>query len=429
MFSFPFLSLPTFWPLTFYDAHKPNHSMPISQKATPPHIPLELVLSIVESAASDVPNDERIDLLQSCSLVCRSWSTASQKLLFARVTLRTQKSLQSFMSAVDRTTSHGQTLGDAVTHLRVVLDHNQPSGLHQHSFASAVTVCPNLHELDISLYGHAEPGKDVVGDLSRLRRSAPPFDEQTLALLKSGPNIKALHFNNWSENQHSIFQLLSVWSSLEFLSIGGTLSQHLQGSPAPFPCKLHQVRFNFQTSPTTDFVKWLLHNSASSLRVIRFDRDPSCDLFEHLTTIHGPNLHSISFPSYSSPELAFGLQKCEQLRELRTETPPSSSSLYRCIPDNLEHLAFGLDQHSPLASVIDLVKSRNTLKTITVQVWDGAHQHTLLTPLKIACAYHGVDLRMTNNLGLFRTTRVSLILLFFKFVFSSLFLLQRNICL
>ena len=435
MFSFPFFTsrlVPAFLPaaiLNFYDAPKVSQCTPVfpmttntSKTSTAPlirpkktaatvHIPLELVLSIIESASSDIGNEERIRLLQSCSLVCRSWSTAAQKLLFARVTLRTQRSFESFMSAVNRTTTHGQILGDAVTRLRVVLDHNQPSGLHQHSFALAVTLCPNLHELDISLYGCAEPGKDIVGipDVSRLRRPAPSFDDQTLSLLKSGPNIKALHFHNWSENQHSVFQLLDVWSSLQFLSIGGTVPQHLQHSPPPFPSHLHEVRFNFQTAPCIDFVKWLLYNSVSSLRILRFDRDPCCDLFEYLTSIHGPQLHSISFPSYSSPEFALGLEKCDQLRELKTEAPSCSPTVYKHIPDRLEHLAFGLDRDSPLTSVIDLVKSRNTLKAITVQVWDGGDQHTLLTPLKIACAYQGVDLRMTNDLSSFRIPSVSLL--------------------
>ena len=431
MFSFPFLAfspscaLRTFLPtaiLNFYDAPKVPQCLPASsmtltkspgahpQTATALHIPLELILSFIESASSSVGNEDRMDLLQSCSLVCRSWSTAAQKLLFARVTLRTQRSFESFMSAVDRTTIHGRILGEAVTRLHVVLDHNQPYSLHQHSFALAVTVCSNLDELDVSLYGCAEPEKDVVGnqDASRLRRSAPSFDEHTLSLLKSGPNIKALRFNNWSENQHAYFQLLDVWSSLKFVSIGGTLPQDPQNSSSPFLSKLHEVRFNFQTAPSIEFVKWLLRNSVDSLRVLRFDRDPCCELFEYLMDIHGPQLYSISFPSLSSPDLALSLQKCNQLRELRTETPSSSTIVYKLIPDHLEHLAFGLDRDSPLTSVIDLVKSRNALKAMTVQVWDGGDQHSLLTPLKIACAYRGVDLLLTNNLTLFRISPVSL---------------------
>ena len=432
MFYFPFLNfspscaLRAFLPaaiFNFYSAPKVPQCLPASsmtlttsryhvahQNATTPvHIPLELILSFMESASSTVGNEDRVDLLRSCSLVCRSWSAAAQKLLFARVTLRSQRSFESFMSAVDRTIPHGHFLGDAVTRLRVVLDYNQPSGLHQHSFALAVTMCPNLHELDISLYGCAEPGKDIIGvqDVSRLRRSAPSFDEQTLSLLKSGPNIKALHFNNWSENQHSTFQLLDVWSSLQFLSIGGTSPQDLQNQPLPFPSKLHEVCFNSQTAPSIDFVKWLLNSSGSSLRVLRFDRDPCCDLFEYLTDVYGPQLYSISFPSSSSPDLALSLRKCDQLRELRTETPSSSPIVYKHIPDHLEHLAFGLDRDSPLTAVIDLVKSRKALKAITVQVWDGGNRHTLLTPLKIVCAYRGVDLRLTNDFTSFRISPVS----------------------
>ncbi|PPQ86955.1 hypothetical protein CVT25_009777 [Psilocybe cyanescens] len=362
--------------------------MPPHQPAasTFPRMPLELVLSFIEAASTQVDNDTYVHLLRA-------------------LTLRNQRSFELFMNAVDRGTPHGILLGDAVKRLRVVLDHNQPLGLHHHSFALAVNACPKLSELDISLYGCAEPGQDIVGlpDVSRLRRAAPSFDEQTLSLLKAGPRIDHLHFDNWSENQQSIFQLLDIWPSLHFLSIGGTSPKHLQNSPPPFPCSLRGLRLNFQTTPSVDFLKWLLHNSTGSLRILHFQRDPSVDALEYLVNAHGSRLKSVSLPALGSPELSNIITKCSDLIELRTENPSLSPGLYKNFPRQIEHLAFGLDRETLLNSVIDVVKTSDALKTVDVQLRESGRAHTLLPSLKMACTYRGIELNTITDLRAFRT--------------------------
>ncbi|KAH9486458.1 hypothetical protein JR316_0000523 [Psilocybe cubensis] len=381
----------------------PSLSRPMPQ--TSPRMPLELVLSFIEAASTQVDTHAYVALLRACSLVCRAWSTPAQRILFSQVSLRSQRSYQLFMSAVDRSTPHGAILGDAVKRLSVVLDHNQPLGLHPHSFALAVNACPKLAELDISLYGCAEPGQDIVGspDVSRLRRPAPSFDEQTLSLLKAGPRIDHLHFDNWSENQQSIFQLLEIWPSLQFLSIGGTSPKHLQSSPPPFPCSLRGLRLNFQTTPSVDFLKWLLHNSTGSLRTLHFQRDPSVEALEYLVNAHGSSLKSMSLPAFGSPELPNLVSKCNGLVELRTENPLLPPSLYKCFPRQVEHLAFGLDRDTPLNFVIDVIKTNESLKTIDVQQWESGRSHSLLPSLKMACVYQGIELKITSDLRAFRT--------------------------
>ncbi|PPQ70727.1 hypothetical protein CVT26_014692 [Gymnopilus dilepis] len=370
-----------------------------------PHMPLELVMSFFDFAAAQGDHDAYVDLLKSCSLVCRAWSTPAQKALFSQVTLRSQRSCELFLNAVDRSTVHGTVLGDAVKNLRVVLDHNQPSGLHHHSFALAVNACPNLSELEMSLYGCAEPGQDIVGspDVSRLRRAAPSFDEQTLALLKSGPKIQHLRFDNWSENQQSIFQLLDIWPSLQSLSIGGTSPQLPQGTLPPFPARLRGLRLNFQANPSIDFLKWLLHHSTESLRVLNLDRDPSFDVFEYLVNTHGQTLQSFSFPGSGSQECLPLVSKCSHLKELRTENPACSPLLFKHLPKRLQRLGFGLERDTPLNPILDFVKSSDSLKNLDVQLWEGGSQHNLFDSLKIACVYRGTELTTTSNLRRFRT--------------------------
>ncbi|KDR85508.1 hypothetical protein GALMADRAFT_234419 [Galerina marginata CBS 339.88] len=405
--------LPLFSISSFYPIPWPQHVLPsysttptVSHMAssTTTQMPLELVLSFLDAACSGADHATYTDLLMACSLVCRAWSTSAQRLLFSQVTLRNQRSFELFMNAVDRSTRHGIILGDVVKRLRVVLDHNQPSSLHHHSFALAVNACPNLSELQISLYGCAEPGQDIVGipDVSRLRRTAPSFDDQTLFLLKSGPKIAHLHFDNWSENQQSIFQLLDIWPSLQYLSIGGTSPQHLQDSPPPFSCSLRGLRLNFQTTPSVDFLKWLLHNSTDSLQNLHFQRDPSFEGFEYLVDTHESTLQSISLPAFGSPDFAATITKCSHLRELRTENPACPPGLYKHLPKQIEHLAFGIDRDTSLNALVDVVKTSDTLKAVDVQVWESGPSHPLLAPLRIACSYRGIELNITKDLRVFR---------------------------
>jgi hypothetical protein len=395
----------------------PN-ALPKPLASSLPEMPLELILSIIELACTDDDREQRIPLLLACSLVCKTWSAAAQRLLFSQVTLRSQSSFQLFINAVDRATPHGKMLGDAVKELRVVLDHNQPSSLHHHSFALAVTFCPNLVHLAISLYGCAEPGRDVVGepDVSRLRRLAPSFDDRTIALLRSGPKIDCLHFNNWSENQESIFQLLDVYPSLEYLSIGGTTPLQPQGTLLPFPCALKGLSLNFQISPPIEFMRWLLHNSGNSLRALECDRDPCVDTLDYLMKTFGPQLESISMPGLLSPEYSVMMSRCSQLRHLRTENPSLPAMFYKYLPLSLEHVSFSLDHDTPLSAVIDLVMTHDAIRRVKVFLWNGGRNHPLLSPLRIACTYRGVDLTITESLREFRAEirNVSAALIFFR---------------
>ncbi|KAJ7459079.1 hypothetical protein B0H11DRAFT_2060336 [Mycena galericulata] len=366
-----------------------------------PHLPLEVVLNIIENAEHHDPH-----FLKQCALVCRDWSVPAQKLLFSSVSLATQNASLAFLAAVDPATPRGRMLAASVRRIRVVLDHNQPFGLSQHSFAHAVTACPNLFELDLALYGCASPGQDVVGlpDVLRMRRPAPSFDESTLDLLKAGPRITALRFSNWSENQHSITQLLDVWPSLKALTVSGTPPKLPSASLGPFPCALEELRMNFQTSPSVDFMKWLLHNSSSSLRVLELEREPSVELLDYLVDAHRETLRSLALAACTSHDHAQAVHRCEQLRELRIENPWVTPLLYKRLSAGLEHVALAVDQDTGLQSVLDAVRAAHSLKAVTLQVWESGELHPLLPVLKLVCAYRGIELQMTKDIQQFRST-------------------------
>jgi hypothetical protein len=76
--------------------------------------------------------------------------------------------------------------------------------------------------------------------------------------------------------------------------------------------------------------------------------------------------------------------------------------VYRKLPSSLQHIALGLDGDTALQPVLDMVRTRDALTSVTIQVWDGGEQHPQLPALKMACAYRGIDLRLTHDIRVFR---------------------------
>ncbi|KAF7337530.1 hypothetical protein MSAN_02226200 [Mycena sanguinolenta] len=381
---------------TFSDVSFPSTSSPrLDSRADDaaahllaPRLPLEVAINIIEEAAYDSHLDAH--LLKQCALVCRDWSVPAQKLLFSSVSLATERSCAAFTAAVDRATPRGRMLGDAST--------PSPTPLPRvRTYPSSASLC----------MGVLRQEKDEVGlpDVLRMQRPAPSFDETTLDLFKAGPRIRALQFSNWSENHDSIIQLLDVWPSLKSLRISGTPPKLPQTSLQPFPAALEELRMNFQTSPNVDFAKWLLHNSTSSLRCLELEREPSSELLDYLVEAHGDTLRSLALPVCTSHHHTRAVQKCTQLRELRVESPFVTPLLYKHLPGQLQHVALTLDSDTTLQPVIDALRTSESLKAVTLHVWESGERNPKLPVLKLGCAYHGIDLTITKDIRLFRSLR------------------------
>jgi hypothetical protein len=368
-------------------------------------IPMELVLDIMEAAYFNDDLQPNTQLLRNCTQVCKAWRLPAQKLLFRSVTLRSQSAYYAFKKAVNPSTDTGRELARAVVRMRLTIDPNQPNGLKEYSFARAVHMCPSLFELSLSLYGCATPGGDAVGamDTSRVQRCSPCFDKRVIQLLESGPKISALQVTNWSDNHQCITQLLNVWPAISSLAIGGAPPRLCSPTPAPIPCELRELRMNFQSPPSLAFVKWLLHNSSNSLRILELERETPPHIFDYLTEAHCSSLESLTLPSCTSHELSHTIKRWGQLKEIKTENPWVSPMIYKGLPGALEHIALGLDGNTALQPVLDAIKTCESLKAITVHVWDGGDNHPQLCSLKIACAYQGIDLRFTHDVLVFRS--------------------------
>jgi hypothetical protein len=377
------------------------------------HLPMEVVIGILEAAYYDDDLQANRALLLSCSLVCKDWCTTAQNFLFRDVTLRTQEAYRAFTRAVDPSTARGKMLGETVVRLHVSLDPNQPRQLRPQSFARAVTYCPNIYELQVTQYANHALQVDV--DADRHRTPAPSFDAHTLSLLRAGPRITALRFDNWSEDSQAVSSLLDVYPSIQYLSISGTEPTRL---PMPFTGALKELRMNFSSEPSIEFTDSLLLNSRGSLTALELEREPSTALLKHLVHYHGETLESVSVPVCGAFDHAIALKQCAKMRELRIESPWVSPMVFKHLPEGVEHIAIGVDAGTALQPVIDAVKSKEALKAVTVQVWEGGDAHPQFCTLKVACAFRGIELRTTRDVRVFREMIVSSSFLSPSFIYT-----------
>ncbi|TEB38609.1 hypothetical protein FA13DRAFT_1724530 [Coprinellus micaceus] len=394
--------------------------MTSAPSSTPSRVqmPLELILAIIEIAAESDPIAST-HLLKTCTL----------------------GQYTSFVRSVSKGTPKARVLKEAVRSLKVTIDYAHPSPISQRAFAHAVSVCTNLRDLDVSVYGSSMGGAgQVVGEVdeARLRRHAPSFSEDTLNALRTGPKIESLALRNWTENHSILHQLLSVYTSISSLSLSGS-TPSAPPTSASWSGVLASLHLNVQTAPTPEFLSWLLSgtSTASSLRHLAFEREPCAEFFEWVMHACGRDLRSLSVPSLPAPSIPAlphsnshstapstsispspastsppgstsagsssplgeiaeggpcGIEICERLEVLCMDRPHLNANALKSVPHTVRHVVLGLDKDTSIPPVVELVKTRRGLGRVTMRMWSGGEGHRVLPILRIACATRGVEL-------------------------------------
>ncbi|KAH8094635.1 hypothetical protein BXZ70DRAFT_1066280 [Cristinia sonorae] len=367
------------------------------------HIPNEIVLRILEAACdpNDIPSTHAV--LTNSALVSRDWSLLAQKLLFRRVSLRSQAAFNSLSDALSPSTPRGLMLADAVLSLRVFIDHNQPNAVSPHAFAHILQLCPRLQELDLSLFGRGAPGHDVVGSpaQARMQRIAPSFDPATLAMLRAGPSIRRLRFSNWTDNTTTLSQLLHIWPSVNALEIKGT-PPTIPPTSSPFPCTLQELRVNCQTPPSLEFLRWSLRNSKGSLLKVQADQESCSEVLARVVREHHDTLQSVAIPTCPSREATHSVMQCQDLRHLYLEDARVPMVLCKTLPSTLQHIAFGVHRDTDMKPLLHLISEGTRLSSVTLHLWKNAESQNQLEAVRTACAGKGVKLDVVNDIREFR---------------------------
>ncbi|KAJ7618726.1 hypothetical protein FB45DRAFT_932296 [Roridomyces roridus] len=266
----------------------------------------ELVLEILDFLAIPlaIPAEGSPDhaALSSCSLVCKSWSTISQRLLFRRVVIddtwlhspfrigmgRPFNRTLSFHQAITADTPKSRWLRDCVQSL--VLRSRMT-----HQVMDILTSLPNLVDLDISgiscLFNDEEFG--------RLRPSPPPIRSLRVDTDHSGP-ILLMAGESWP----FVVRVIATLPTLRMLEFTGSTFEFIPPMPSDVasPLGLDLVSFKFNSKWVQDSSSFLAHLTGG-----RTDPQP-LQMHSHMLTAaarvpvdletilsaYGPHLRSLS---------------------------------------------------------------------------------------------------------------------------------------
>ncbi|KAI0755001.1 hypothetical protein C8Q80DRAFT_1142354 [Daedaleopsis nitida] len=349
--------------------------------------------------------DRRI--LSSCALLCRAWSGPAQRLLFRHATLwgmHHGREHLSFMEATNPGTERGRTLGGYVRVLEVLVGDKAGMDLDDADLASIIERTPRLYELILRVTGIHQLGDDIVQKLKQLARpkqnsngggtTLPVEDSEAGCVAEEATptpvRIRALSLLSCGVQSPILYQLLSVWPSIEFLFIGVEIA-------APIPrwlpeCRLYQL--TLMRTPRPAIMSWLLSSSMQSLRIVSFRDAPGREL-DPLFEEFGPRLRSLRLMNYSL-RAASVLKMCPNLEEF---VLVQLSTLFELenLPPSLEHLNCRNlpSEDQSLASVVRAVDRLPRLRVVTCA--KEAQAEETFEEMERICAHKNIELHVDET--------------------------------
>ncbi|KAJ7611892.1 hypothetical protein DFH06DRAFT_1485051 [Mycena polygramma] len=380
----------------------------------------ELVLEVLDTLAVPLAFPVDADCLPgqtallSCSLVCKSWSTHSQRLLFRRVSIDTQwtgwaapyntvvlsknvNKITSFLETITRDTEKSRWLAQNVLSLLL----RPHSSTRPSVIVSMLTNLPNLRELDI--LGISCRFSDA--EYTHLRNSGLGIRSLRINADHSGP-ITSMGPPAWPD----VVKLIAALPALRMLDITANNFQIIPtiADTIPQPLGLGLVSFKFSS-------KWVADTSTflASLTAGRTDGD-HVQLYGHtlsatpadlhgVLTAHGPHLRSLVAPGKLKDTQVLSL--CTLLERFECETIPSDelvAAIARTItvlavtnptPDPVAAPASYRPPPSEILSVAHLTQQLDTFPKLRAFTWIGSTTHPDFLALQERCGALGIDMR------------------------------------
>ncbi|KAK0221664.1 hypothetical protein IW262DRAFT_919331 [Armillaria fumosa] len=280
--------------------------------------------------------------LAACSLTQRSWYLPAQRLLFRHIPICVRPI----------------RLFDDIRILDIILTSEFVPDL-----AFLLTNCTRLYELGLTARG-----------VFTLPPSVP------------SANIRALRLVECSVQSPILYDLLALFPTVRFLTIGTEVVAPPPSAAAPAPA-LYELAL--KRSLCADILTWILANSLGSLRILELMDLPSADMKDVLGT-HGPYIHSLRIFRFSHTAASI-LRSCVNLKEFVLSSLPVMGPPLVKLPESIEHfsltntLATPTDW-SPFVPLITLLP----LKTFTCD--KGSRSQPGFDTIERLCRTRGVAL-------------------------------------
>jgi len=216
------------------------------------------------------------------------------------------------------------------------------------------------------------------------------FDRSALAELEvvaNTVNIRALRLLRFGVQSPIIYQLISLWPHIQFLTIGAEIDTL---PPSKLPgIRLHELML-FRSLIPSESLEWLLTNSVDSLQILEL-RDVPGRQIKSIMTNYGPRLRSLRLLRYNK-DSADILRLCTQLEELVLYHIPTVIEL-KDLPPTIEHFSFRNPANAELCAVmVPLIDTLPNLRVVTFD--EHVRQHAHFPALRSVCDAKGVDLRV-----------------------------------
>lgn len=355
-------------------------------------IPTELIDAILEHVYF-IDGVVDTTTLSSCALSCRAWSEPAQKLLFRRVALRgmyQSRGHLSFLAATDPRTERGRILAGQIRVLEVFLGDKAGLDLDDADLADIIERTPRLYELVLRITGMHQFTDMTMDKLRRLASVGTQIPTIEGAEQAGPVRIRALTILSCGIQSPILFQLLSVWPSVEFLHIGVEIAPPTPRWRPTF--KLYQL--TLMRTPRIHILDWLLSSSMDSLRILSFRDLPGRD-FDPLLEQIGPRLRSLRLMNYSL-RAASVTKQCPNLEEF---VIVQLSPLFKIsnLPQALEHLSCRNlpSEDQTLEAVIEAVTKLPKLKVVTCD--RRAREDEQFGELSRLCADKEIELRVDET--------------------------------
>ncbi|KAI0759038.1 hypothetical protein C8Q74DRAFT_280551 [Fomes fomentarius] len=288
----------------------------------PPKLPLELVFIILEGAQY---NDLVLQYkwLKNYSLVCRSWRAYAQQLLFTHVALlkgagQCTAFKNSIALADAHNPEHAKLLRESVRTLGMSMD-------HQEIYADVLAMCPNIRELQATLYHGC-------------------FRPEVLKRLARAPRVQALRIK--AHHPMPLFQFMGVFQSVQYLEVDCNNLQDTFDFPSSPSWRLRELRYSSFHRSAHLFLSWALSGRGrETLEILRVQ----CSQFElpMLVTLGvAARLRSLSVQWLRETD---DLSSFKNLRELAVIYPQTTPLSFKTLPDGVVH--------------VDLAQMRNDIAT------------------------------------------------------------------
>ena len=307
-----------------------------------PKLPLELCIDVMEDVYYNPNGSVDFPSVSACSRVCSSWAEHGQKLLFRFVEIGHDESAKyhTLLAQIDPCTDRGKILGSYIRMLNIHVGvvSSPKCGLSSHEFIRLLSFCSRIYCLTL----HSGIYKFTTESVNSLRNIA------------AKTNLRALNLAECGRQSPILYQLLSIWPSIQFLRIGCGF-QALPPS-AQSKIQLYELVLSCGEHMPSQTLDWLLSSSQTSLEILEL-WDEVGPQMKNLVAKHSKYLRSLRIPCHNKV-CAEAVDLCPKLEELALVVYQSTAfTQFRNLPSSIQHFAIhnsaNRPLHHPVISAID----------------------------------------------------------------------------